>query len=471
MTDALLGWLAAAGLSVWQLLPLSPVDRSGSPYTAASAFAGNPLLLSPERLVEDGLLGSDEIAGAPAGDPAHVDFAAVTTWKDALLRHAWEGFRRRGPAELRDELRAFAAEPRHGWLADWELYQALKRAHGGAAWTRWPEPLRRREPAALAQARSELLAETGFHRFAQYLFFRQWSRVRAAAAARRVLLLGDLPIYVAHDSADVWAQPHLFDLDAHGEPRHVAGVPPDYFSPTGQRWGNPLYRWERLREDGYAWWVDRLRGNLELTDLVRIDHFRAFAAYWEVPAHEETALVGRWVRGPGIDLFRALERALGGLPILAEDLGTITPDVDALRAQAGLPGMKVLQFAFDEPHSTHLPHHHAPRSVVYTGTHDNDTTAGWYATASEVTRRRLLDYTGSDGHAVHRDLMRAAFTSPAELAIVPVQDVLGLGSAARMNTPGREGGNWSWRLVPGQLGPVDAAWVRRLAEVGERLAG
>jgi 4-alpha-glucanotransferase len=469
-TDAFLDWAAVAGATVWQVLPLGPVgERSHSPYDGISAFAGNPLLISPERLVVDGLLSPSALDEAPGFAAERVDYPAVRAWKERLLEEAWQRFRRHGTSATRERLRAFAADTRRApWLADWELFCALKRRYDGAPWNAWPSALARREPAALAEAREELTAETGFHRFVQFLFFSQWARVHGTASRRGLRILGDVPIYVAHDSADVWAHRELFDLDEDGRPQHVAGVPPDYFCPAGQRWGNPLYRWDRMASDGYEWWVSRLRGNLELTDLVRIDHFRAFAAYWEVPADQPDARAGRWAPGPGLPFFAALRRGVGGLPIVAEDLGVITSDVEALRDTVGLPGMRVLQFAFDEDNSSHLPHRHRARSVVYTGTHDNDTTGGWYATLSREARARFRDYLGSRGQEPHWDLVRAACTSAAELAVLPLQDLLGLGSTARMNRPGEVKGNWEWRLLPDQLTGV-APRLRRLLEVSGRL--
>ena len=467
-TDDFLAWMESAGQSIWQVLPLGPVGEGSSPYVARSAFAGSPLLVSPERLVEDGLLPPDALQDAPLGG-TRVDLAAAARWKSGLLREAWVRFRRGAPGALRDALRDFAADPAHSWLPDWELYAALRDAHRGHPWVEWPEPLARREPEALEQARRELLTETGYHRFVQFVFFSQWRRVRAAARARGIGILGDLPIYVAHDSADVWAHPELFDLDERGGPRHVAGVPPDYFSPTGQRWGNPLYRWDRMAADGYRWWIERVRANLELADWVRLDHFRGLAAYWAVPEAEPSAMRGRWLPGPGMALLEALRGALGDLPIVAEDLGVITPDVETLRDRARLPGMRVLQFAFSGEDSLHLPHRHVPRAVVYTGTHDNDTTVGWFVGASPEERERVLDYVGGDGVEPHWDLIRAASTSVAGWAVVPLQDVFGLASEARMNTPGQAAGNWSWRARAGQLREEEASRLRRLAEVSGRL--
>jgi 4-alpha-glucanotransferase len=430
----------------------------------------DPLLVSPERLVEDGLLSPAALGAVPDFPTGRVDFAAVARFKEALLREAWDRFRREGSEAARDRFRTFAVDSRHApWLGDWELFRALRDREHGAPWHRWPAALARREPAALEDARRELLVETGFHRFVQFVLRAQWARLRGAASQRRIRILGDLPIYVAHDSADVWAHQALFDLDEAGEPRNVAGVPPDYFSATGQRWGNPLYRWDVMAEDGYAWWIDRLRASLELADLVRIDHFRAFASYWRVPASEATALVGEWVAGPGVAFFTALKSGLGGLPIIAEDLGTATPDVEELRERTGLAGMKVLQFAFDEDDSVHLPHHHTPRSVVYTGTHDNDTTVGWFRHLGTEAKARLTDYLGRDAEGPNWLLIRAAFTSASDLAVVPMQDVLGLGSAARVNVPGRAAGNWGWRVPPGLPRGDEPGRLRRLAQISGRL--
>jgi 4-alpha-glucanotransferase len=349
-----------------------------------------------------------------------------------------------------------AAAEQGSWLGDWALYSALKSRHRDVSWTDWPAELRDREPAALANAARALGDDLAYHRFVQFVFARQWDELRAQAHRLDVSILGDLPIYVAHDSADVWSRRELFQLDAAGRPKVVAGVPPDYFSPTGQRWGNPLYDWAQHAADGYRWWCERLRGNLARTDWVRLDHFRGFAAYWEVPAEEETAERGRWVEGPGLALFEALRGALGeDLPLVAEDLGVITEEVDALREQLGLPGMKVLQFAFGEDDSPHAPHRHVARAVVYSGTHDNDTTAGWYAALGAAERRSVDDYLGS-GEPIAVRMVRAALTSVADLAVLPLQDLLGLGSEARMNTPGEPAADWAWRTRK-------EAWTEELA--------
>ena len=452
----LLDWLVEAGLSRWQILPVGPTGFGDSPYGALSSFAGNPLLVSPEALAAEGLVEPEAIDLAPADDPARVDFAAARASRERLLRRVWDSAAWRSGA-LSPAWESFRDARRvRGWLDDWALFAALKRAHEGRPWWRWDSALRDRDGAALVRARRELAAEIELQSFEQFLFFHQWFALRAAAGARGVRLIGDLPIYPARDSCDVWARRALFDLDEEGRPRHAAGVPPDYFSETGQLWGNPLYRWDRHRQDGFRWWIERVRWQLELFHVLRLDHFRGFVDYWRVPAGDETAAGGRWVRGPGRALFVALERALGPLPFLAEDLGEIDEPVHALRRRLGLPGMRVLQFGFEETDSLHAPHRHPPDAVAYTGTHDNDTTSGWLDKASEDTRHRAFLYLGVDAERLPWAMVRAALTSVADLAMVPLQDLLELGSEARMNQPARESGNWSWRTVPGQL-PSDLA--------------
>jgi 4-alpha-glucanotransferase len=451
--DRFLEWAAASGFALWQVLPLGPTGPGNSPYGCASAFAGNALLVSPEELAREGLLPQEALQDAPDLGENRVEWDRVVPWKERLLRRSFESF----PASAAPAVAAFASAPEQAaWLADWALFAALRARTGGAPWWTWDPELAEREPHALARARRELAAEVDFQVYAQFLFFRQWERVRRQAHGCGISIMGDAPIYVSQDSADVWAHRDLFDLDSRGRPVAVSGVPPDYFSPTGQLWGNPLYRWDRMERDGFAWWIGRLAANLRLCDLLRIDHFRAFAAYWSVPAGETTALNGQWVAAPGEKLFAAARAALGGLPIVAEDLGVITPDVEALLASVGVPGMKVLQFAFYEPDSTYLPHRHVPHAVVYTGTHDNDTARGWFARLSAEEKARVTDYLGGDGRAIEWDLIRSAFTSVCDRAIVPMQDILGLGSEARMNNPAEPAGNWSWRA------PRDA-WRRELA--------
>ena len=466
-----LDWIRTAGFKVWQMLPLGPSAIANSPYTALSAFAGNPLLISPERLLEEGLLDETDLDGAPPPRDGRVDFGEVTPWKEGLLRHSWEHFSERASEALREELTAFRGAPEQSWLEDWTLFCSLRNRMEHPCWWDWPEELRSRDPEALERARQELAEEMDYHAYVQFLFFHQWQVLRSEASERGIELLGDLPIYVGLDSSEVWSRPELFELDEKGAPLGVAGVPPDYFSETGQLWGNPLYRWDRMAEDDYAWWVDRLAANLRLTDRVRLDHFRAFAAYWRVPAGDKTAVNGTWVTGPGRALFDALETVFGSpLPLVAEDLGEITPDVHELRNSLDLPGMRVLHFAFDDVDGDHIPHRLTPCTVIYTGTHDNNTTVGWYHSASEETRQRFAHYTGhNEPEGVEIALIRLAYTAVAELAVVPAQDVLGLGSEARMNTPGLAEGNWVWRLNAGQLTDGHAERLRQLAEVSARL--
>jgi len=446
-------FLESAGQRLWQVLPLGPTDRGGSPYSAGSAFAGNPLLVSTDRLVCDGLLAPDAVERVPC-EP--VDYPTVTARKEKLLREA------HGKSKANRTLREFREE-HEGWLADWALYAALKDRYGGVSWTGWEGGLARRDPRALTRAREELREEISYHEFVQYLFFRDWMEVKAAANVAGVEVVGDVPIFLAHDSADVWANRELFHLDDAGDPTVVSGVPPDYFSETGQLWGNPLYRWDRMAEDGYSWWVERMRMALSLCDVVRLDHFRGFEAYWEIQATETTAKNGRWVKGPGENFFAALRKALKELPIIAEDLGDISPEVEDLRDTLRLPGMKVLQFAFSGPDNPHLPHNFAGENwIAYTGTHDNDTTAGWWATASDEERAFARHYLGKE-YVSARDFVRLAYASTARRAVVPMQDLLESGSEARMNTPGTASGNWRWRMNETALAPELANRLRDLA--------
>ncbi|HEY0018117.1 MAG TPA: 4-alpha-glucanotransferase [Longimicrobium sp.] len=455
-------WLAEAGQSLWQLLPLVAVNEGGSPYNALSAFAGNPLLLSPAELHLHGLLPADA-AAAPDLDDDDLDFPSVMRWKEQVVRasHALLA----EDEELRADFAAYRAD-QAAWLDDYALFRALRDAHGGACWAEWPAPLRERHPNALEAARHQLFTEVERHAYAQYLFDVQWSAVRGYANDRGIRIVGDVPIFVAYDSADVWAHPELFELDEDLRPTVVSGVPPDYFSKTGQRWGNPLYRWDVLRETGYRWWIDRFRRTLEMVDVVRIDHFRGFESYWEVPAEEETAMHGEWRPGPGRALFDAVRDELGALPVIAEDLGVITEEVEALRDDLDLPGMRVLQFAFggDDPKNPHLPRNYVHNAVAYTGTHDNDTVLGWYADAGRDERSAVDELAGGGGE-MHWRLIETVLRSEAGWAVVPLQDVLGLGGQARMNTPGVAEGNWAWRLREGALTP-DLA--RRLAEIVRR---
>ena len=465
-------FLEAAGLSLWQILPLGPTGGGASPYTATSTFAGNPLLISPERLREAGLVSKDDLDAAALGE-GDVDFAAVRRRKTALLETAFANFEQGAFPDQQVAFDAFREEHADEWLGDYALFAALHEAHDHASWTQWAGPLRDRDPKALRQAREGHARALRKHAFWQFLFERQWDALERYAHEAGVRFFGDAPIYVAHGSADVWANQDLFMLSEAGKPTAVAGVPPDYFSETGQRWGNPLYRWDVMKERGYAWWTARLQRALGRLDLLRLDHFRGFEAYWQIPADSETALGGHWEDGPGVDFFETVEAKLGALPIVAEDLGQITDEVRALMREIEAPGMAVLAFGLaDGPTSAFLPHHHQQRQVAYTGTHDNNTFAGWYADdagpqARTFAQRSLrLPRRAAPGQAA-RAAVRAVFASVARRAVVPVQDVLALGSAARMNTPGEVGAqNWTWRLSPGALsGQKRTRHAARLAEL------
>jgi 4-alpha-glucanotransferase len=464
------GFLAASGQRWWQMLPVGPTGYGNSPYQSHSSFAGNPLLIDLDDLVQRGWLAADACPDDPRLRVDQVDFDAVAAVKGKALRLACEGFQAK-PAK--SELEAFKAE-NHGWLDDYVLYHALKDNHGGLPWYEWEHDLVVRDPAALARWRGRMADGIAFHEFVQFVFDLQWRALRAACREAGVMLIGDLPIFVAHDSADVWARPDLFELDQTGQPVVVAGVPPDYFSETGQLWGNPLYRWDRHAAEDYAWWIARIRSLLERVDLIRIDHFRGFEAYWEVPAGSATAAAGRWVPGPARTFFEAVKRRLGSLPFIAEDLGVITPAVELLRDELELPGMRVLQFGFgaDSGAEKDLPHHYVPHCVVYTGTHDNDTTRGWFTSTHvastqssaeiEAERSFARRYLNSTGAQIHWDMIRLAFLSVADTAIIPLQDILGLDGRARMNLPGTGEGNWRWRF---RRGEIDQEAHERLAEL------
>jgi 4-alpha-glucanotransferase len=453
--------LARARQSWWQILPLGPTGYGDSPYAVFSAFAGNSNLISPELLARDGLLSDADFAGNH-WDADQVKYGPVIEFKTRLTALAWDHFQAGHGKALRSAFEEFCTREA-GWLEDFALFMALKEAHDDASWHEWPEELILRQPAALQQARQALAPALDLHRFRQFLFARQWQALKQYARERNVRLIGDVPIFVADDSADVWTNPELFLLDERRQPRVVSGVPPDYFSKTGQLWGNPLYNWEAHQKSGYAWWTARLRAALAQVDLIRLDHFRGFEAYWEVSAGNLTAEKGHWVKGPGADFFRVMREKLGGLPMIAEDLGVITPEVKQLRLQFNLPGMRILQFAFGgAPERRFLPHRHERHTVVYTGTHDNDTTHGWFQTLTEEELRFLRSYAPSTDNDISWDLIRMAWMSVADYAITPLQDVLSLGSEARMNRPGQPSGNWRWRFRAAML---TEALLDRLAEM------
>ena len=441
-------WLASTGCGWWQILPLGPTGYGDSPYQCFSAFAGNPYLISPESLQADGLLTSEDLADAPSFGDGRADFGHVVPWKRDLLDRAFARFER-DPSPFASDVAAFR-EAERGWVHDFVEFMAIKESHGGGSWQDWPDALRRRDDNALATARRDLAPEIERHLFHQFIFDRKWMLLWAAASERGIAVIGDAPMFVSGDSADVWSRPALFALDDELKPRLVAGVPPDRFSDTGQLWGNPQYDWDAHAADGYAWWVGRLRRLLRQGDLVRIDHFRALADYWEIPAGSATAAVGRWVGGPGDAFLTAVEDALGALPIIAEDLGEPHIAVGALRDRFALPGMAILQFAYDDD-ATALPEGSLDNKIVYTGTHDNDTAVGWYRGLSRSSRRVVAGAIGSEGHNVAWRMIETAWASTGCLAIAPLQDVLGLGNDARMNVPSVAAGNWSWRMHAGAL--------------------
>jgi len=457
--------LAAMAQRHWQVLPLGPTGYGDSPYQTLSTFAGNALVISLDTLADDGLVDTARLDGLPLLPADHVSFADVIGPKLTVLHEVAAAFHRRASAELRAAFATFV-ESQRDWLDDYAAFVSLKARFAGRSWNEWPADVARREPRTLAAARRELTEAIEHVRIGQFLFHEQWRRLRRYAASLGVSIIGDLPIFVAHDSVDVWCRPDLFALAADGRPTVVAGVPPDYFCQTGQLWGNPLYRWEQHEAEGYAWWIARLRHAFSLVDVLRIDHFRGFAAYWEIPGGAATAELGRWVPGPGRRLFDAVAAALGPRSIIAEDLGLITPDVEALRDDLGFPGMRILQFAFSaEQREGDRPERYPVNCVVYTGTHDNDTTVGWYhgeagrdstRTAAEIDqdRHRVRVRLSCNGSEINWDLIGLALSTPANTAICPLQDVLGLGSEARMNVPGSPRGNWRWRFEWDQLQPA-----------------
>ncbi len=459
-------FLHKSGQSLWQILPLGPTAYGNSPYSCYSAFAGNPLLISLEAVQDEGDLLPHDLKQEL--DSERVDFEAVEHYKLAHLKAAAARFFTEASVKRKEEFWQFCDST--FWLQDFSLFMALKEQFKEVSWKDWPAALANREPEALAAWSEKLGTAIGEQKYQQWQFARQWKKLKTYANVLGISIVGDLPIFVAYDSADVWANPHLFHLDEKGVPIVVAGVPPDYFSKTGQLWGNPLYNWEKIAQEGYGWWIARLRNDLSLYDMVRIDHFRGFEAFWEVPMWEKTAINGRWVKGPGESLFHALRNALGTLPIIAEDLGIITPEVEALRDQFGLPGMKILQFAFGSgPENPYLPHNHVRSCVVYTGTHDNDTTAGWFESLKSKEQKNLLAYFDRDGGDIVWQMVKCALASVADYAIIPMQDLLELSSSGRMNIPGVAGGNWSWRCSADSFSSKLATKLARATELYGRL--
>ena len=473
-------FLKDAGQKLWQVLPLNPTGYGDSPFQCFSAHAGNHLLISLERLVERGVLETSDLRGRPEFPQDSIDFEAVIQWKTALLTKAAMRFQNDAGAEDRRAFDDFCAR-NNSWLPDFSLFMACKQEQGGIAWNRWPREIAQRTPAALSAAEGRLKQASFTAQYCQFEFFRQWKAVQTYAHGAGIRIIGDLPIYVALDSADVWTHPEYFQLSDDGQPLNIAGVPPDYFSATGQCWGNPIYRWDRLQETGYRWWIERFRAALELYDAVRIDHFRGFEAYWEIPGDETTAINGRWVKGPGGNFFEALEREFGDLPIIAENLGVITPEVESIRNRFDFPGMAILQFAFgkDPQGPSFRPHNYERQLAAYTGTHDNDTTVGWWSssgvgdstrTAEDVAKEHAFAraYLNFTDEPIHWVLIRSILASVADLAIIPLQDLLGLGTEARMNLPGTAKGNWRWRFREDALTPELAKRLRDMVTLYDR---
>ena len=466
-----LDFLERAGQTIWQVFPLGPTGYGDSPYQCFSAFAGSPLLISPEILHQEGLLHKEDLHHIPHFDPASIDFGKVITYKTKLLRVAFEHAKAQKETTFSVDFEAF--EKKHKfWLDDFSLFMAVKNHHGGVLWTEWDQSIALRKKGAVKEWKEKLADEILYQKFVQYHFFKQWNNLRAYAKGKNITIIGDLPIFIAYDSADLWANRELFTVDSTGKLEFVAGVPPDYFSPTGQLWGNPLYRWDEMEKDDFKWWRNRVSSLLEMVDVLRIDHFRGFEAFWQIPGDAPTAQTGKWVKAPGKKLFTSIMKHLGDVPIVAEDLGVITKEVEELRDKFNFPGIKILQFAFGvDMEKKFLPHNHIQNCVVHTGSHDNDTTRGFFEKAKHEPNdiydftQKYLNYYGDD---ICFELIRAAYASVANLAIIPLQDVLNLGSEARMNFPGRLGGNWGWRFSWDQLTPELEGTYRWLGYMYER---
>ena len=467
---AFIDFLKKSRQKLWQIFPLGPTGYGDSPYQSFSSFAGNPYLIDFDLLIEAHLLSEEDLRDVFFGDnEEYIDYGAIYNQKYPLLRKAYENFKSSDNHEMRENLEHFKRE-NASWLNDYSLYISLKNHFNGLPWNEWAHDIKNREHGAMEHYRNELTDDIEYHNFIQFLFFKQWNDVKRYANENGIKIIGDIPIFVAADSSDAWANPEIFLFDEERKPVKVAGVPPDYFSATGQLWGNPLYNWQKLKETNYSWWVERVRANLSTCDIIRIDHFRGFEAYWAVPYGDDTAINGQWEPGPGIDLFNAIKSQLGELPIIAEDLGLMTQGVIDLREATGFPGMKILGFAFDSgEENDYLPHTYTKNCVVYTGTHDNDTLIGWFQKAKEEDRQFARDYLNSrSDDEIHWDAIRGAWSSVANMAISPVQDFLGLGSEARINTPGVAAGNWQWRLRHGVLTDELAERIAKLTRVYSR---
>jgi 4-alpha-glucanotransferase len=463
-------FLVKAKQQYWQILPLGPTGYADSPYQCFSSHAGNPNLIDLDILVKARLLEAEDLGGLPGFSNEKVDFEAIQNSRLPLLKKAFQSFNLYADDTEKLAFRNFLKE-QSKWINDYSLFRAIKANRDQKPWYQWEDPLKKREPEAIMAIQTMMHEEIDFHKFMQFIFFKQWTTVREYAFTHRIKIIGDIPLYVALDSADAWANPGIFEFDQNLNPIRVGGVPPDYFSATGQLWGNPLFRWDVLKETGYRWWIDRIRTNLYLYDFIRIDHFRGFAAYWAVPYGDKTAVRGEWINCPGKEFFEAMRKEFGDLPIIAEDLGVITPDVEELRDGFGLPGMKILQFAFDSSEANdYLPHNYVKNCIVYTGTHDNDTVTGWFKQATNDDRKHVLEYLNSTDHEIHWSFIRLAWASVAYTAIVPMQDLLGLDTTARMNLPGTTQNNWQWRAMPGVFTQELAAKLAHLTELYGRTA-
>ncbi|MBK9529064.1 MAG: 4-alpha-glucanotransferase [Acidobacteria bacterium] len=462
-------WLVSAGQKLWQILPLGPTSYGNSPYSSYSAFAGNTLLISPELLVKDGLVRPKMLGIAPVFAADRVDYGGVNEWKQSLLNEAFETFKAASNSPLTEEF-AFFRRENAWWLDDYAAFRAIKNVHDHSPWSEWAQPIRLRKLDALDQTRSQLAREIEAERFFQYVFFRQWLALKNYANSSGVQIIGDLPIFVAYDSADVWCNQSKFKLNPDGSPTVVSGVPPDYFSKTGQLWGNPIYDWQAMLADNFNWWTARIAFSLKLNDIIRLDHFIGFLRNWEIPGEDETAENGVWASVPGRELFTILRQRLGELPIIAEDLGSMTTEVEELRDTFGFAGMRILQYAFGgDAYNRDLPHNYNQNTVAYTGTHDNDTTAGWYKSAPKNVKTHCRKYLRTGGREMHWEMIRACLASTANTAIIPAQDVLGLGSESRMNTPATAGGNWEWRLIKDELNEQTAGRLRDIAAMFGRV--
>lgn len=454
--------------TIWQVLPLGPTGYGNSPYASYSAFAGNPYLISLDKLKEKGLLTPDEIQQAKLPVTAEADYESSYANKDQLLKKAFQRFKENSSEDDQKKLRDFKTSNKY-WLNDFAMFMACSISNDRNTWNTWDEDIARRKPAAIKKIKTKLSEEIEFQKWLQFEFFNEWYSLKEYANSKGIRVVGDIPIFVDHNSADVWSHPEFFEVDEQGNRKLVAGVPPDYFSETGQLWGNPLYRWESLQNDNFSWWIERFSQMFDLYDAIRVDHFRGFDAYWEVSASKKTAIKGQWVKAPGIELFTTIKTQLGELPIIAEDLGVVTPEVEQLRDMFNFPGMKILQFAFDSDETnSFLPHNYSQNCVTYTGTHDNDTTIGWFNSAPEVEKHRLREYTRSNGSNVQWELIRLGMLSVADQAIFPLQDFMNLDTSHRMNIPGTVGNNWMWRYTPEMLHNVDKQQIKKLIEMGNR---